>query len=101
MAQHSGDEPPHQFVDELVSLPLRWRHTHCFDRGDGSRTTVTDDVETPVPGSLLMQTFRYRHSQLAADLAAHRSMAALADRPLDRRRHRVSGLIGSALCAFL
>jgi uncharacterized protein len=28
VAQHGGYEPPRQFVDELVSLPLRWRHTH-------------------------------------------------------------------------
>ena len=33
-----------------------------------------DDVDTPVPGSLLLQTFRYRHQQLAEDLAAHQSM---------------------------
>ena len=61
-----------QFVDELVSLPLHWRHTHSFTALDDGSTRVTDHVETPVPGSLLLQTFRYRHRQLADDLAAHR-----------------------------
>ena len=31
VAQHSGDDPPRRFVDELVSLPLHWRHTHSFE----------------------------------------------------------------------
>ena len=101
VAQHGGYEPPHQFVDELVSLPLRWRHTHSFESLTSSRTRMTDVVDTPVPGSFLTQTFRYRHSQLAADLAAHRVMAELTDRPLTVAVTGSSGLIGTALCAFL
>ena len=31
VAQHSDDDPPRRFVDELVSLPLHWRHTHTFE----------------------------------------------------------------------
>ena len=81
VAQHSEDDPPHRFVDELVSLPLHWRHTHTFAALDGGATRVTDHVETPVPGSFLLQTFRYRHHQLADDLAAHRRGAAAAGRP--------------------
>jgi uncharacterized protein (TIGR01777 family) len=101
VAQHSDDDPPHRFVDELVSLPLHWRHTHSFDAVDGARTKVTDSVETPVPGSFLLQTFRYRHHQLADDLAAHQRL-----RPPDGRQLTVavtgsSGLVGSALCAYL
>ena len=101
VAQHGGYEPPRQFVDELVSLPLRWRHTHTFEPVTGSTTRVTDVVETPVPGSVLVQTFRYRHRQLAADLAAHRAMAALRSQPLTVAVTGSSGLIGAALCAFL
>jgi uncharacterized protein len=101
VAQHSDDDPPHRFVDELVSLPLHWRHTHSFEAVDGTTTKVTDRVETPVPGSFLLQTFRYRHHQLAGDLAAHQRL-----RPPDRGLLTVavtgsSGLIGSALCAYL
>ncbi len=101
VAQHGGYEPPHQFVDELVSLPLRWRHVHSFESLTGSRTRMTDMVDSPVPGSFLTQTFRYRHSQLAADLAAHRVMAELTDRPFTVAVTGSSGLIGTALCAFL
>ena len=99
VAQHSDDDPPHRFVDELVSLPLHWRHTHSFEAvGDGA-TRVTDRVDTPVPGSFLLQTFRYRHQQLADDLAAHRRSDGRA--ALTVAVTGSSGLIGSALCAYL
>jgi len=62
---------------------------------------MTDVVDSPVPGSFLTQAFRYRHSQLAADLAAHRVMAELTDRPFTVAVTGSSGLIGTALCAFL
>ena len=101
VAQHSGYDPPHQFVDELVSLPLRWRHTHSFERLTESRTRVTDVVDTPVPGSLLTQTFCYRQSQLGSDLTAHRVMQSLREGPLTVAVTGSSGLIGTALCAFL
>jgi uncharacterized protein len=101
VAQHSGDDPPHRFVDELVSLPLRWRHTHSFVTVDGGATRVIDDVETPVPGSLLGQTFRYRHHQLAGDLAAHRGAAQRGGPLLTIAVTGSSGLIGSALSAYL
>jgi uncharacterized protein (TIGR01777 family) len=101
VAQHSGDDPPHRFVDELVSLPLHWRHTHSFEAVDGAATRVIDDVDTPVPGSFLRQTFRYRHHQLAGDLAAHRSAAQRGGPLLTIAVTGSSGLIGSALCAYL
>ncbi len=101
VAQHSGDEPPRRFVDELVSLPLHWRHTHSFDPLAGGATRVTDHVETPVPGSLLLQTFRYRHHQLADDLAAHQRGAELGGQTMTVAVTGSSGLVGSALCAYL
>lgn len=101
VAQHSGHEPPRRFVDELVSLPLRWRHTHSFDPLPGGMTRVADDVQTPVPGSFLLQTFRYRHHQLADDLAAHTRSAAHGDRAMTVAVTGTSGLVGSALCAYL
>ena len=101
VAQHSEEDPPNRFVDELVSLPLQWRHTHTFAAlGDGA-TRVTDHVETPVPGSFLLQTFRYRHHQLADDLAAHGRGAARGGRPMTVAVTGSSGLVGSALCAYL
>ena len=98
VAQHSDDDPPRRFVDELVSLPLPWRHTHSFEAMGDHATRVIDRVETPVPGSFLLQTFRYRHQQLADDLAAH----ARTDGPrLTVAVTGSSGLIGAALCAYL
>lgn len=108
--QPDGYDPPRRFVDALggdglATLParmaLRWRHTHEFvDIGD-DRTRVIDRVETAVPGSLLRPMFDYRHRQLADDLAAHRLAA---ENGLKRSTIAVtgsSGLVGSALTAFL
>src|SRR5271167_4930243 len=93
VAQHSGDDPPHRFVDELVSLPLHWRHTHSFEAVDSRATRVIDTVETPVPGSFLLQTFRYRHHQLTGDLAAHRRVAQAGGRLLTVAVTGSSGLV--------
>ncbi len=101
VAQHSGYDPPFRFVDELVSLPLRWRHTHEFTAAGDDATRVTDRVDTPVPAALLRSTFDYRHRQLADDLAAHRRAARFRQEPLTVAISGSSGLIGSALAAFL
>jgi hypothetical protein len=101
VAQHSGYNPPYRFVDELISLPLPWRHTHEFAEQGADATQVTDRVDTPVPASLLRSTFLYRHRQLADDLAAHRRAARFRQQPLTVAMTGSSGLIGSALAAFL
>ena len=80
---------------------MRWRHIHDFeDVGDG-RTRVIDRVDTPVPGSLLRPMFTYRHRQLADDLAAHRLAAENGLGPSTVAVTGASGLVGSALTAFL
>lgn len=104
VARHFGYDPPYRFVDELTTSPVPWRHTHDFTEVDAGTTRMTDTVETPVPGALLRGMFTYRHRQVAADLAAHRWAAGLLDQ--DRPALTVavtgsSGLVGSALCAFL
>ncbi len=100
VARHDGYEPPNRFTDELVSLPLHWRHVHEFAAEGAGATRVTDRVETPVPAALLRQTFYYRHAQLAGDLAVHRAMSALQREPMTVAMTGSSGLIGSALTAF-
>lgn len=104
VARHSDGHPPRQFVDELVSAPLRWvlpwRHTHSFDDERG-RTRVTDTVETTVPRALLRSMFAYRHRQLRLDLAAQAAARGQGDRPLVIAMTGSSGLVGSALAAFL
>ncbi|WP_024441809.1 MULTISPECIES: TIGR01777 family oxidoreductase [unclassified Mycobacterium] len=112
VAEHQPDgyDPPARFVDELgghglASLPTRatlsWTHTHEFeDLGDG-RTRVIDHVDTPIPGALLRPMFVYRHRQLADDLAAHRRAAQAGLTPLTVAISGSTGLVGSALAAFL
>ncbi len=100
-ARHSGYDPPHRFVDELISLPLRWRHTHEFAAEPGGGTRVTDRVDTPVPALLLRQMFRFRHRQLADDLAVHQLIAGYRSEPLTVAMTGSSGLVGSALTALL
>jgi uncharacterized protein (TIGR01777 family) len=108
VAQHdpAGFDPPHRFVDELSSQGLmswpariigRWRHTHEFSEAPGG-TRVYDHVDTPVPSAALRSTFVYRHRQLSEDLAAHRSAGA---QPMAVAITGASGLVGSALAAFL
>jgi uncharacterized protein (TIGR01777 family) len=108
VAQHdpSGFDPPHRFVDELSSqgpsswparVIGRWRHTHEFSEQSGG-TRVNDTVDTPVPGAALRSTFVYRHRQLAEDLSAHRAAGM---QPMVVAITGASGLVGSALSAFL
>lgn len=101
IAQHSGYEPPNRFVDELVSLPLHWRHIHEFAAEGADATRVTDRVETPVPAALLRQAFYYRHAQLADDLAVQRAMRTLQRESMTVAMTGSTGLIGSALTPLL
>lgn len=111
-SQHEpgGYDPPHRFVDVVAasgvsSLPaatlLRWRHSHEFAVVDVSSTRVTDRVQTPIGSKALRPMFRYRHRQLAEDLAVHRWAAAIQPDPMTIAVTGSSGLIGAALCAFL
>jgi len=107
--QPDGYNPPHQFVDELVSAGLSrvvsWRHTHMFSaEGEAealNETRVTDDVQTPVPAAALKQMFAYRHRQLAADLAAHHWARLHHREPLTVAVTGAGGLVGTALTALL
>jgi hypothetical protein len=98
-------DPPRRFADELASLPLSavlpWRHVHEFAEAGPASTRVTDRVFTPVPAVLLRPMFGYRHRQLAGDLAAHQWAHELRSEPLTVAMTGSSGLIGSALAAFL
>jgi uncharacterized protein (TIGR01777 family) len=108
--QPDGYDPPRRFVDSIgtdgpaslpVRLAVRWRHTHEFEELDGERTRMTDRVATPVPARALRAMFAYRHRQLADDIAAHRLAAAHGLSSLTVAVTGSSGLVGSALSAFL
>lgn len=112
VAQHQADsyDPPRRFVDVLssdglASLPPRiigqWRHTHDFEEVGAGQTRVIDRVETPVPERALHPMFVYRHRQLADDLAAHKRAAQHGLEPSTVAVTGSSGLVGTALAAFL
>jgi uncharacterized protein len=112
VAEHQADayDPPRRFVDVigshgLASLPaafaVRWKHIHDFEAIDATHTRMTDRVETPVPGQFLRPMFVYRHRQLADDLAAHRRAREQGLAPMTVAVTGASGLVGSALTAFL
>ena len=112
VAEHQPDsyDPPRRFVDTigsdgLASLPtrlaVRWRHTHEFEEVDRDRTRVIDRVDTPVPASALRPMFAYRHRQLADDIRAHQQAADHGLRTATIAITGSSGLVGSALTAFL
>jgi hypothetical protein len=106
VAQHrrEGYDPPHSFVDEVTSQPfevLGWRHTHVFSEAGEGSTRVADEVRTRMPGGLLRAMFAYRHRQLADDLASHARARSWRVGPMTVAMTGSSGLIGSALAAFL
>ncbi|OBK27837.1 TIGR01777 family protein [Mycobacterium asiaticum] len=112
VAEHQADsyDPPRRFVDVLSSAGLaslppriigRWRHIHDFEEVSDTQTRVIDRVETPVPKSALRAMFVYRHRQLADDLAVHGRAARLGLAPSTVAVTGSSGLVGTALAAFL
>lgn len=111
VAQHDATrfDPPHRFVDVLSSegprswppqIVGRWTHVHEFEEVP-SGTRVYDRVEAPVPAAALRPMFAYRHRQLADDLAAHRDAREAGLRPLVVAVTGATGLVGTALSAFL
>lgn len=98
-------DPPRRFADELASPALGsvlpWRHTHEFAAQTADSTRITDRVATPIPAGLLRPVMAYRHRQLAGDLAVHQRIRQLRGEPLTVAVTGSSGLIGSALTAFL
>ena len=101
-AEHGGYDPPHRFVDTLrTSLPVKWRHVHEFTEQGPDSTRVTDRLDTNIPALPLAAMFRYRHRQLASDLAAIKRSRAWSRRRLTVAVTGSSGMVGTALTAFL
>ncbi len=111
VAQHDATrfDPPHRFVDVLSSegprswpprIVGRWTHIHEFEEVPLG-TRVYDRIEALVPAAALRPTFAYRHRQLADDLAAHRDAREAGLRPSVVAVTGATGLVGTALSAFL
>ena len=101
VAQHHDYEPPYRFVDDLVSPPLPWRHVHSFAPEGPGRTRLTDRVSTPIPAFALQRMFAYRHTQLRDDLGVQSDLRRIDPTALTVAVTGSSGLVGTALSAFL
>lgn len=103
-----------QFRDVQVEGPFaRWAHTHSFEPDGPASCIVEDRVDYALPlgalgrllggrrlaRRLLDRLFAYRHRILADDLRTHSRYAAAG--PLTIAVTGASGLVGSALVAFL
>jgi uncharacterized protein len=110
---HSGYEEGRRFVDRQVAGPFaHWVHEHGFEPDGAAACFLEDRIEFALPLGLpgdlvglratrtrLERMFAWRHEITAADLARHRSLAG--GRPLRIAATGATGLVGSALRAFL
>ena len=116
VAEHHDVVEGRQFCDRQVQGPFaHWDHTHRFEPDDEApdeRSSLVDHIDYRLPGGALgnaltslvepelERQFRYRHRVTHRDLALHERYNP------DRKRLTIavsgsSGLVGSALCAFL
>ena len=112
VALHTAYDEGKLFEDEQESGPFTsWRHRHRFEPHGKGRCRLVDDIELEPPlgdvgemlgagclQSNLEELFSYRHRVLANDLSLHRKYRT---RPLTVAITGSSGLLGSALSAFL
>ncbi len=111
-ALHRDHIEGRQFVDEQLRGPFSsWVHTHRFEPREDSETSIlSEHIEYSLPlgplgdavggastRKMLEQLFDFRHRRTADDLNRHRTT----DRHLKVAITGASGLIGSALSAFL
>jgi uncharacterized protein (TIGR01777 family) len=120
VAVHEQVRAGHGFVDWAERSPFaRWRHEHLFlDRTDPAQSQLVDRIRyalpwparippvsllaKPMAHAQLTRMFAFRHERTARDLRRHMEHRARAgDRPLTVAVTGASGLVGSALCAFL
>jgi uncharacterized protein (TIGR01777 family) len=112
VAEHWGCRPGREFRDRQISGPFAlWQHTHRMEP-DGAASILEDEIEYALPGgmignllgagfvrSTLERVFTYRHRVTADDLDAHAMCRG--EEPMKVAVTGSSGLIGSALVAFL
>lgn len=111
VAQHFDHDPPRQFSDRQLSGPFgSWTHTHRFYESPDGQSELDDSIAYAPPGGALGSTllgrklandldrlFWFRHERTRLDLLRH----AHCPTPLTIAIAGSSGMIGSALAAFL
>jgi uncharacterized protein (TIGR01777 family) len=110
VAEHFDHDPPHGFADRQRSGPFgSWTHRHRFVES-GAASALVDDVAYAPPAGLvgaailggkladdLDRLFWFRHERTRADLERH----GRGGEPRTVAIAGSSGMIGSALAAFL
>jgi uncharacterized protein len=111
-ALHRDHVEGEQFVDEQIRGPFaRWIHTHRFEPVGAGTSRLVDHIDYALPmgpigaavgGAKARQTldamFAFRHRRTLEDLRRH---AALSVQPLKIAITGASGVVGTALAAFL
>lgn len=111
IAQHADHRPGERFTDRQLVGPFdRWVHEHRFESVDERTSRLVDHVSYQPPGGALGaallggrirreldRLFWYRHRRTRLDLARHAHGPA----PMTVAIAGSSGMIGSALAAFL
>jgi len=111
VALHEVVRPGEGFTDVQESGPFAsWRHAHRFESLGTGRSRLRDEIDfrlpldplsrvaLPLVQQQLRQTFSYRHRVTAHDLKRH---AAYSQTPLRIVMSGASGLVGTALAAYL
>jgi uncharacterized protein len=106
VAEHSGFQRNEQFIDRMVSGPVRhWVHSHRFVSEGPSGSILEDVIEYdaglagPVVRRELPRLFAFRRRRLSGDLVRQAEFAG--GRPLRIAVTGASGLIGGELVPFL
>ena len=114
VTKHGYVVPSEQFVDHQESGPFAyWRHAHLFSARASGGSRLTDEIDFELKGgtlgerlslgfvkSQLERAFTYRHRITGQDLLLHKHYN-LSNVSLRIAISGSSGLIGSALAAFL
>ncbi|MFG0273468.1 MAG: TIGR01777 family oxidoreductase [Phycisphaerales bacterium] len=112
IARHEQCEPGRRFVDVQERGPFgAWRHEHRFEDAGAGACELTDSIEYAPPGGALGRLlagakirrdldrlFTWRHERTRVDLERHAQWTGPPKRIVVTG---ASGMIGSALCAFL
>ena len=109
VAEHIGFARNEQFVDRMVSGPVRrWVHTHRFIADGPRRSVIEDTVDYDAPfgplGELVVRRhlprmFAFRHRRTHGDLV--RQSLFPGDEPMRIAVTGASGLVGRDLVPFL
>lgn len=113
LAVHGPADPGREFVDEQVRGPFaHWTHRHRFEPLGETASVLEDRISYRLPLAPLAElvaggavrraigrTFSFRHRRTREDLMRH--AATPFGRPISVAISGASGLIGSALAAFL